>query len=159
MPSRWSQQYTALLRLLPWNSSLCRNGGQNVHSKDRRGAEEPPITQVQLAVNRWRWPLQDLLPPLSRHSPLCRMQGGVSWQLLWSWTQCWCLRKDSEGEVGSSSFQQEWFSNSVYRSLLILLVWRTTALEEPDPRNMSGYPQIIGSGRGTSGYYFNYISL
>ena len=37
-----------LLRLYPWKSSHCGNGGWNIHSKERRGSEELWIIQVQL---------------------------------------------------------------------------------------------------------------
>ena len=56
---RWSQQHRALSRLHPWEQPHCGTGGQNVHSKDRKG-EGPPIPWVQflgqLAVMSFRWP-------------------------------------------------------------------------------------------------------
>lgn len=40
---------------------LVGNGRWDVYSKDRRGKKEHLVSQVQLAVNRWLRPLNDLL--------------------------------------------------------------------------------------------------
>ena len=65
IPSRWSQQHLTLSKLHPWKWLRLWDGGQSVHSKDRGGGEEPPVTWVQLTVNRRSCPLDDLL----RHVP------------------------------------------------------------------------------------------
>lgn len=58
---RWSQQYTALLRLYVEKLSHCGNGGQDVSLKDRGVGEGPMFAQVDFPVNQWSSLLDKLL--------------------------------------------------------------------------------------------------
>ena len=66
--SRWSQQHIALIRLCPWKQFPLGKSGQNIHSKDTGGGEEPPIPWFQVrgqpvVMSSW-WPPPTLFRPL-----------------------------------------------------------------------------------------------
>lgn len=84
MPSRRSEEHLTFWRLCPWNSSHRENGRQSLHSKARRGDEQPLIAWVQLVVVcSWlspstlhpSWPgLTILHAPLPQCAPSCQQE-------------------------------------------------------------------------------------